>query len=134
MQAYFQLNVKNAQIRSPMTRVAMCLSNMEGPEVEEWERDLGVWFNSLNPNTDDCPGVWQTFEQEFQEQFEDSQWETGARMELQKSKRRYHMLHQPEGANRTENQTNAVLPDQLRESMTNPRVSMVCSHATTDQL
>src|SRR3984893_18062207 len=84
MQAYFQLNVKNAQIRSLMTRVAMCLSNMEGPEVEEWKRDLGVWFDSLNPNTDDRPGVWQTFKEEFSEQFKDSQRETGARMELQK--------------------------------------------------
>jgi hypothetical protein len=34
MQAYFRLNIKNAQIWSPMTRVAMCLSNMEGPDIK----------------------------------------------------------------------------------------------------
>jgi hypothetical protein len=86
MQAYFRLNITNAQIRSPMTRVALCPTNMEGIEVEEWKRDLGKWFDKLKPETDDRPGVWYTFEREFIKQFEDSQKETGARMELQELK------------------------------------------------
>jgi hypothetical protein len=84
MQAYFRLNIKNAQLRSPMTRVAMCLTNMEGTEIEEWKRDMGTWFDLLNPDTDDRVGVWTTFEEEFKKQFEDSQRETTARGELQK--------------------------------------------------
>jgi hypothetical protein len=53
----------------------MCLSNMEGSDIEEWKCDLGTWFNKLNPDTDDSPGVWLTFEEEFKDQFEDSQRE-----------------------------------------------------------
>ncbi|KAI0285199.1 hypothetical protein BC826DRAFT_1109376 [Russula brevipes] len=83
MQAYFRLNIKNAQMRSPMTRVALCLSTMEGPDIEEWKRDIGKWFDRLNPNVDDRMGVWHTFEREFKKQFEDSQSEPRARMELQ---------------------------------------------------
>ena len=67
-----------------MTRVAMCLTNMEGPKIEEWKRDMGSWFDLLDPNTDDRVGVWTTFEEEFKKQFEDSQRETTARGELQK--------------------------------------------------
>jgi hypothetical protein len=84
MKAYFRLNIKNSQLRSPMTRVAMCLNNMEGPEIEEWKIDMGKWFDSLNPNHDDRIGVWNTFEAEYHTQFEDSQRETTARGELQK--------------------------------------------------
>jgi hypothetical protein len=84
MKAYFRLNIKNSQLRSPMTRVAMCLNNMEGPEIEEWKIDMGKWFDSLNPNYDDRIGVWNTFEVEYHTQFEDSQRETTARGELQK--------------------------------------------------
>ena len=78
MQAYFRLNIKNAQIRSPMTRVAMCLSNIEGPEVEEWKRDIGQWYDELDPVTDDRTGVWTTFQEEFQKQFKDTQQEPRA--------------------------------------------------------
>jgi hypothetical protein len=56
---------------------------MEGPDVEEWKRDVGKWFDRLNPDIDDRPGVWLTFEEEFKKQFEDSQREPRARMELQ---------------------------------------------------
>ncbi|KAI0284438.1 hypothetical protein BC826DRAFT_1109745 [Russula brevipes] len=83
MQAYFRLNIKNAQMHSPMTRVALCLSTMEGPDIEEWKRDVGKWFDRLNPNIDDRMGVWHTFEKEFKKQFKDSQSEPRARMELQ---------------------------------------------------
>jgi hypothetical protein len=92
MQAYFRLNIKNAQIRSPMTRVAMCLSTMEGPDVEEWKRDVGKWFDRLNPDIDDRPGVWLTFEEEFKKQFEDSQREPRARMELQELEMKWPLI------------------------------------------
>jgi hypothetical protein len=92
MQAYFRLNIKNAQIRSPMTRVAMCLSNMEGPDIEEWKRDVGKWFDKLNPDIDDRPGVWLTFEEEFKEQFKDSQREPRARMELQELEMKWPLI------------------------------------------
>jgi hypothetical protein len=92
MQAYFRLNIKNAQIQSPMTRVAMCLSTMEGPDVEEWKRDIGRWFDRLNPDIDDRPGVWLTFEEEFKEQFEDSQREPRARMELQELEMKWPLV------------------------------------------
>jgi hypothetical protein len=67
-----------------MTQVAMCLNNMEGPEIEEWKIDMGKWFDSLNPNFDNCIGVWNTFKDEYRKQFEDLQRETTARGELQK--------------------------------------------------
>jgi hypothetical protein len=92
MQAYFRLNIKNAQIRSPMTRVAMCLSNMEGPDIEEWKRDVRAWFDKLNPDVDDRPRVWLTFEEEFKEQFEDSQREPHARMELQNLEMKWPLI------------------------------------------
>jgi hypothetical protein len=82
MQAYFRLNIRNSQIRSPMTRVAMCLSNMEGQEIEEWKGDVGRWFDTLNPDTDDRQGVWLTFLEEFEKRFDDSQKETTARTQL----------------------------------------------------
>jgi Retrotransposon gag protein/Zinc knuckle len=94
MQAYFRLNIKNAQVRSPMTRVAMCLSNMEGPEIEEWKRDVGKWFDTLNPDTDDRQGVWSTFEDEFKDRFEDSQKEPRARAELQKLEMTWPLIDQ----------------------------------------
>jgi hypothetical protein len=62
----------------------MCLNNMEGPEIEEWKIDMGKWFDSLNPNFDNRIGIWNTFEDEYRKQFEDSQRETTARGELQK--------------------------------------------------
>ena len=94
MQAYFRLNIKNAQIRSPMTRVALCLSNIEGTEVEEWKRDVGNWFDRLNPLTDDRVGVWNTFEDEFKKQFKDSQEEPRARNELQELRMTWPLVDQ----------------------------------------
>jgi hypothetical protein len=70
----------------------MCLSNMEGPDIEEWKRDVGKWFDKLNPDIDDRPGVWLTFEEEFKEQFEDSQREPRARMELQELEMKWPLI------------------------------------------
>jgi hypothetical protein len=86
MQAYFRLNITNAQIRSPMTRVALCLANMEGIDVEEWKTDIGIWYDKLKYETDDRQGVWNTFEYEFKKQFEDSQKEIDAQVGLKNLK------------------------------------------------
>jgi len=73
MKAYFRLNVKNTQICSPMTRIVMCLSNMDGPEIEEWKCDIRDWFDTLQLDNNDRQGIWITFKEEFTDRFQDSQ-------------------------------------------------------------
>jgi hypothetical protein len=47
---------------------------------------MGTWIDSLDPVNDDIQEVWDTFVQEFNDHFMDSQLQQRARLELDKCK------------------------------------------------
>jgi Retrotransposon gag protein len=47
---------------------------------------MGMWIDSLDPVNDDIQEVWDTFVQEFNDHFMDSQLQQRARLELDKCK------------------------------------------------
>jgi hypothetical protein len=54
--------------------------------VAAWVRDMRSWIDSLYLTTDDIQEVWDTFVQEFNDHFSDSQLQQRARLELDKCK------------------------------------------------
>jgi hypothetical protein len=58
----------------------------QGQQVVAWVRDMGTWINALDPVNDDIQEVWDTFIQEFNSHFSDSQLQQRARLNLDKCK------------------------------------------------
>jgi hypothetical protein len=70
---YFRANNRVPGLNSPMRKIAITLTLIQGPKVATWTRDIGAWLDSLDPATDDIQLTWDTFVQEFTEHFTDSQ-------------------------------------------------------------
>jgi hypothetical protein len=51
-----------------------------------WVRDMGAWIDTLDPVDDNIQEVWDTFVQEFNNHFSDSQLQQRARLEPDKCK------------------------------------------------
>jgi hypothetical protein len=64
----------------------MALTLFQGQQVAAWVRDMGSWIDSLDLVNDDIQEVWDTFVQEFNDHFSDSQLQQRARLELDKCK------------------------------------------------
>jgi Retrotransposon gag protein len=62
--------------------------------VAAWVHDMGTWIDSLDPDNDDIQEVWNTFVQEFNDHFLDSQLQQRARLELDKCKMRFPDINQ----------------------------------------
>jgi putative polyketide hydroxylase len=70
---YFRANSRVPGLNSPIRKVSIALTLIQGPQVATWVRDMGAWIDSLNPVDDDIQFTWDTFVQEFTEHFTDSQ-------------------------------------------------------------
>ena len=71
-----------------MKKVAFTLTHMQGPEVAEWVKDMGTMLNRLNPITNNIPDLWNQFLEEFEAQYQDSQWMEKAKDQIEKLKMR----------------------------------------------
>jgi Retrotransposon gag protein len=92
--AYFRANSRVPGLNSPIRKVSIALTLIQGPKVATWVRDIGTWIDSLDPVQDDIQLTWDTFVQEFSEHFTDSQEQQRARLDLDKCKMRFPDIDQ----------------------------------------
>jgi hypothetical protein len=62
--------------------------------VAAWVQDMGTWIDSLDPINDNIQEVWDTFIQEFNDHFTDSQLQQRARIDLNKCKMCFPNINQ----------------------------------------
>jgi Retrotransposon gag protein len=91
---YFRANSRVPGLNSPIRKVSIVLTLIQGPQVATWVRDMGAWIDSLNPVEDDIQFTWDTFVQEFTEHFTDSQEQQRARLDLDRCKMRFPKIDQ----------------------------------------
>jgi Retrotransposon gag protein len=91
---YFRANSRVPGLNSPIHKVSIALTLIQGPQVATWVRDMGAWINSLNPVEDDIQFTWDTFVQEFTEHFMDSQEQERARLDLDHCRMRFPEIDQ----------------------------------------
>jgi Retrotransposon gag protein len=91
---YFRANSRVPGLNSPICKVSIALTLIQGPQVATWVRDMGAWIDSLNPIDDDIQFTWDTFVQEFAEHFTDSQEQQRARLDLNRCKMQFPEIDQ----------------------------------------
>jgi Retrotransposon gag protein len=91
---YFRANSRVPGLNSPIRKVSIALTLIQGPKVATWVRDMGAWIDSLDPVDDDIQFTWDTFVQEFMEHFTDSQDQQRARLDLNRCKMRFTEIDQ----------------------------------------
>jgi hypothetical protein len=69
---YFRANIGVPGFESPIRKVAITLTLLEGDKVTGWKRDMGDWLNALHPVNDNFPIVWDIFKETFRTRFQDS--------------------------------------------------------------
>jgi hypothetical protein len=62
--------------------------------VVAWVHDVGSWIDALDPVNDNIQEVWDTFMQEFNDHFSDSQLQPRARLDLDKCKMHFPNINQ----------------------------------------
>jgi len=83
IQAYIRLNREVPGFTSPMKKIALTLTLMQGEKVAGWAHDMGEALDELDPLTDSIPALWDQFLIEFQEQYLDTQAADCAHAELE---------------------------------------------------
>jgi Retrotransposon gag protein len=91
---YFRASSRVPGLNSPIQKVSIALTLIQGPQVAMWVRDIGTWIDSLHQVDDDVQLVWDTFIQEFTEHFMDSQEQQRARLDLDRCKMRFPEVNQ----------------------------------------
>jgi Retrotransposon gag protein len=86
---YFRANSRVLGLNSPIRKVSITLTLIQGPQVATWTRDIGAWIDSLHQVDDNIQLVWDTFVQEFTEHFTDSQEQQRAQLDLDRCKMRF---------------------------------------------
>src|SRR5579863_10025665 len=71
LRGYYRANIGVPGFESPIRKVALALTFMDGPEVAEWTRTVGAWIDTLDPIAQNIPYVWETFQTQFLDQFAD---------------------------------------------------------------
>jgi hypothetical protein len=89
LRSYFRANQGVVGFNSFIHKVSIALALIKGPAVAGWTRSMGDWINSLDPLQDDYEIVWTQFQQEFCDQFTDSQQQQCARIELDNLKMKF---------------------------------------------
>ena len=69
---YFHTNSRVPGLNSPIRKVSIALTLIQGPQVATWARDIGARIDSLDQINDDVQLVGDIFIQEFTEHFTDS--------------------------------------------------------------
>ena len=82
LKAYFCLNHQVSALQSFLTRIALALILIQGPNVSEWTRTTRDWLNRLTP-LDDKFDTWDQFANQFLAAFMDTQRNQKAQTELQ---------------------------------------------------
>jgi Retrotransposon gag protein len=90
---YFRANARVLGLNSPMHKVSIALTLIQGTQVAMWVRDMGAWIDSLDP-VDNIQFTWDMFVQEFTEHFTDSQDQQRARLDLDRCKMRFPEIDQ----------------------------------------
>jgi len=70
---YLCLNSDIPGFTSPMKKISLTLTLMQGEKVTGWVHDMGEFLDTLEPATDNVPLLWDQFIAEFREQFQDTQ-------------------------------------------------------------
>ena len=70
---YFRANTWVPGLNSPIRKVSIALTLFYGQQVVAWVRDMGSWVDSLDLINDNVQEVWDTFVQEFNDHFSNSQ-------------------------------------------------------------
>jgi hypothetical protein len=91
---YFRANIGVPGFKSPIRKVAIALTLLEGDQVAGWKRDMGNWLDSLNVVTDNFPIVWDIFKDTFTTRFQDSLKPQNAQSELSKLKMDFPYIDQ----------------------------------------
>jgi hypothetical protein len=86
---YFRVNATVPGLQSWIRRVAIVLTFIKGPTVDEWALNQGDWVDRLDPLLEDVPDVWVHFLNEFQNQFQDTQAEERARLQIENIKMKW---------------------------------------------
>ena len=82
LKVYFRLNHQVPALRSFLTRIALALTLIQGPNISEWTRTVGDWLDRLTP-LDDKFNTWDQFANQFLAAFADTQRDQKAQTELQ---------------------------------------------------
>ena len=82
LRAYFRLNHEVPAFRSYLTKVALTLTLIQGPLVQEWARQTGRWLDGMDPVTEDILDTWNQFITQFETSFNDTQKVQKARNQL----------------------------------------------------
>jgi Retrotransposon gag protein len=91
---YVRANARVPGLNSPMRKVSIALTLIQGSQVATWVRDMGAWIDSLDPVDDDIQFTWDTFVQEFMEHFTDYQDQQRAQLDLDRCKMRFPEIDQ----------------------------------------
>jgi hypothetical protein len=62
---YFRVNATVPGLQSWIHRVAIALTFIKGPTVDEWALNQGDWVDRLDPLIEDVPNIWVHFLNEF---------------------------------------------------------------------
>ena len=73
LKSYFRLNHRVPAFQSYLTRIALALTLIQGPLVQEWTRHLGNWLDRRHPMLDDIRDTWDQFIAQFEAVFTDTQ-------------------------------------------------------------
>jgi Zinc knuckle/Retrotransposon gag protein len=82
LKSYFRLNHRVPAFQSYLTRIALALTLIQGPLVQEWTRHLGNWLDRRHPMLDDILDTWDQFIAQFEAAFTDTQRDQRARSQL----------------------------------------------------
>ena len=93
LKAYFHLNHQVLALRSFLTRIALALTLIQGPNVSKWTRTVEDWLNRLTPLNDEF-NTWDQFANQFLVAFADTQRDQKARTELQNLRMRWPLIDQ----------------------------------------
>jgi hypothetical protein len=91
---YFRINATVPGLQSWIRRVAIALTFIKGPTVDEWALNQGDWVDRLDPLIEDVPDVWIHFLNEFRNQFQDTQAEEQARLQIENMKMKWPEVDQ----------------------------------------
>src|SRR5216683_720139 len=91
---YLLLNANVAGFESPIRQVALALTLIKGPRVDQWVRNIMTWLQSLDPINDNVPQVWDYFTNTFEQQFNDSTRTQRSRQQLEKLRFKFPNINQ----------------------------------------
>src|SRR6266850_2974312 len=83
IQAYICLNREVPGFTSPMKKIALTLTLMQGEKVAGWAHDMREALDKLNPAINNIPALRDAFLAEFWKQYLDTQAANRARAELE---------------------------------------------------